>query len=53
MLCREAPTELELRAEAAGKKERKALQKSGAGIPGGQPVYDPKRNVRRNKGRKR
>lgn len=47
----EQPTEIELRAEAAARKERKALKKRGAGPLAAE--YMPKRNVRRNKGRKR
>lgn len=42
----EEPTEMEVRAEAAAKKERKALKKL-------HPEFVPKQNVRRNKGRKR
>lgn len=45
----EEPTELELRAEAAGKKERKKLKKKG----GHAAEYVPKKNVRKFKGRKR
>jgi ATP-dependent RNA helicase DDX56/DBP9 len=46
----EQPTEIELRAEAAANKERKALKKRGGQLA---TEYVPKRNVRRNKGRKR
>lgn len=42
---------MEVRAEAAAKKERKALKKKG-GAPGGKE-FAPKRNVRKNKTRKR
>lgn len=45
----EEPTEMELRAEEAGKKERKALKKKG----GIETSYVAKKNVRRFKGRKR
>ena len=45
----EAPTELELRAEAAAKKERKALKKK----TGLAAEFAPKKNVRKFKGRKR
>ena len=45
----EAPTELDIRAEAAAKKERKALKKKG----GASAEMVPKRNVRKFKGRKR
>eukprot|EP00890_Picochlorum_soloecismus_P003951 jgi/Picsp_1/4557/NSC_01927-R1_dead-box atp-dependent rna helicase 16-like len=47
----EEPTEMELRAEAAAKKERKRLEMSGK-YPGG-TKFVPKRNVRKKKGRKR
>ena len=46
---REDPTEREVRAEKAAKKERKALVKKG----GLGKEYAPKKNVRKNKGRKR
>jgi len=42
---------MELRAEAAAKKERKRLEMSGK-YPGG-TKFVPKRNVRKKKGRKR
>jgi ATP-dependent RNA helicase DDX56/DBP9 len=45
----EAPTEIEVRAEKAANKERKALKKKG----GASAEMVPKRNVRRFKGRKR
>lgn len=45
------PTEMELRAEKAGEKERKKLKKAGK-LPG-EPNFDPKRNVRKNRRRKR
>ncbi|KAL4526406.1 hypothetical protein Ndes2526A_g00857 [Nannochloris sp. 'desiccata'] len=45
----EAPTDLEVRAEKAANKERKALKKKG----GASAEMVPKRNVRRFKGRKR
>lgn len=45
------PTEMELRAEKAGGKERKKLKKSGK-LPG-EANFDPKRNVRKNKRRRR
>jgi hypothetical protein len=45
------PTEMELRAEKAGGKERKKLKKSGK-LPG-EATFDPKRNVRKNKRRRR
>ena len=48
----EEPTELEIRAEAAAKKERKALKKKGSHVVGG-GEFVAKRNVRRFKGRKR
>jgi hypothetical protein len=50
--CREAPTDLELRAEAAGKRELKELKKTGAPLPTGN-AFAPKRNVRKQKARKR
>lgn len=42
----EEPTEMEIRAEAAAKKERKTLKKL-------HPEFVPKQNVRKHKGRKR
>ena len=45
------PTEMELRAEKAGEKERKKLKKAGK-LPG-ESNFDPKRNVRKTKRRKR
>ena len=48
----EEPTEIELRAEAAGRKERKALKKK-EGVSGKAGDFQAKRNVRRFKGRKR
>jgi hypothetical protein len=45
----EAPTDIEVRAEKAANKERKALKKKG----GASAEIVPKKNVRRFKGRKR
>lgn len=49
LIRREEPTEMEVRAEKAAKKERKVLQKKG----GLGKEYAAKKNVRKNKGRKR